>query len=109
VGQGRLTLELPVEATVGDLAGEMARRYPVLTEQPEGLVVAVNDEYQDHLFRLNDGDEIALIPPVSGGAAARFSKLEYVPPSEMPSVAPPLEKGVRGDFPHPDHVTQQAL
>ena len=31
--------------------------------------MAVNDEYQDHLFVLSDGDEVALIPPVSGGAA----------------------------------------
>ena len=68
VGQDRLTLYLAGGATVGDLAGEIARRYPRLTRDPRALVVAVNDEYRDHLFPLGDGDEVALIPPVSGGA-----------------------------------------
>jgi molybdopterin converting factor subunit 1 len=62
-------LDLPAEATVGALVGEVARRHPDLTDEPDALVVAVNDEYQDHLFVLSDGDEVALIPPVSGGAA----------------------------------------
>ena len=44
------------------------RRYPGLTDEPDGLVAAVNDEYRDHPFVLRDGDEVALIPPVSGGA-----------------------------------------
>ena len=47
---------------------EIARRHPGLTDRPDGLVVAVNDEYRDHEFVLGDGDEVALIPPVSGGA-----------------------------------------
>ena len=54
---------------MGALVGEIARRHPALTDEPDGLVVAVNDEYQDQLFVLSDGDEVALIPPVSGGAA----------------------------------------
>ena len=39
-----------------------------MTKSPESLVVAVNREYRDHQYELHDGDEIALIPPVSGGA-----------------------------------------
>ena len=54
---------------MGALVGEVARRHPALTDEPDALVVAVNDEYQDNLFVLSDGDEVALIPPVSGGAA----------------------------------------
>ena len=45
----------------------MVRRFPDLKSDPASLVVAVNDEYRDHLFALDDGDEVALIPPVSGG------------------------------------------
>ena len=41
--------------------------YPNLTSDPDNLVVAINQEYQDHSFGLNHGDEAALIPPVSGG------------------------------------------
>jgi molybdopterin converting factor small subunit len=59
---------LPDGATVGLAAREVVQRFPDITRQPDGLVVAVNDEYRDHLYALDDGDEVALIPPVSGGS-----------------------------------------
>ena len=39
-----------------------------LGDEPEGLLYAVNREYADPDQELRDGDEVALIPPVSGGA-----------------------------------------
>jgi molybdopterin synthase catalytic subunit/molybdopterin converting factor small subunit len=39
-----------------------------LGHEPEGLLYAVNREYADRGQELRDGDEVALIPPVSGGA-----------------------------------------
>jgi molybdopterin synthase catalytic subunit len=39
-----------------------------LGEEPEGLLYAVNREYAERERELEDGDEVALIPPVSGGA-----------------------------------------
>ena len=60
-------MDLPDGATVGYLAEEMVRRFPDLTQDAQRLVVAVNHEYRDHLYGLDDGDEVALIPPVSGG------------------------------------------
>ena len=39
-----------------------------LGDEPEGLLYAVNREYADPDQELGDGDEVALIPPVSGGA-----------------------------------------
>jgi molybdopterin synthase catalytic subunit/molybdopterin converting factor small subunit len=39
-----------------------------LGEEPDGLLYAVNREYADRDRELADGDEVALIPPVSGGA-----------------------------------------
>ncbi len=39
-----------------------------LGDEPEGLLYAVNKEYADGVHALTDGDEVALIPPVSGGA-----------------------------------------
>ena len=44
----------------------MRAKFPGLPEA-ERIVVAVNNEYQEHDFVLSDGDEAALIPPVSGG------------------------------------------
>jgi MoaE-MoaD fusion protein len=39
-----------------------------LGQEPAGLLYAVNREYADRERQLHDGDEVALIPPVSGGA-----------------------------------------
>ncbi len=39
-----------------------------LGDEPEGLLYAVNREYAPRERELHDGDEVALIPPVSGGA-----------------------------------------
>ena len=41
-----------------------------LGDEPEGLLYAVNRRYTDPEHELADGDEVALIPPVSGGAFA---------------------------------------
>lgn len=61
-------MEIGKDATVGRLANEIACIYPQVTQSPESLVIAVNQEYRDHLYGLADGDEVALIPPVSGGS-----------------------------------------
>jgi molybdopterin synthase catalytic subunit len=39
-----------------------------LGEEPAGLLYAVNQEYADRSTALSEGDEVAIIPPVSGGA-----------------------------------------
>ena len=39
-----------------------------LGTEPEGLLYAVNREYAERERELHDGDEVAVIPPVSGGA-----------------------------------------
>jgi molybdopterin synthase catalytic subunit len=50
-------------ATVGDVWATLG-----LGDEPEGLLYAVNREYAARERELRDGDEVALIPPVSGGA-----------------------------------------
>lgn len=66
-GSRSITLQMPYPTTVGDLARQMLKNYPTLVHDAANLVVAVNEEYRDHDFALQDGDEVALIPPVSGG------------------------------------------
>jgi molybdopterin synthase catalytic subunit/molybdopterin converting factor small subunit len=53
-----------------DGVSQVADVWPVLElgDEPEGLLYAVNKEYADRNRPLADGDEVALIPPVSGGA-----------------------------------------
>jgi molybdopterin synthase catalytic subunit/molybdopterin converting factor small subunit len=50
-------------ATVADVWPELG-----LGEEPAGLLYAVNREYAERDRELRDGDEVALIPPVSGGS-----------------------------------------
>jgi MoaE-MoaD fusion protein len=62
-GRGALELELPDGARAGDVWSALA-----LGDRPGGLAVAVNRRYVDDDEPLSEGDEVALIPPVSGGA-----------------------------------------
>ncbi len=62
-GTGERRLDLPAGARAQDVWPELG-----LGEEPEGLLYAVNREYADTDRPLADGDEVALIPPVSGGA-----------------------------------------
>jgi molybdopterin converting factor subunit 1 len=62
-GNGEREVELPARARVRDV-WEALR----LGEEPPGLLYAVNQEYVRRDRRLAEGDEVALIPPVSGGA-----------------------------------------
>jgi molybdopterin synthase catalytic subunit len=59
-GRSRLEIEA---ATVADVWPALG-----LGEEPAGLLYAVNREYAERGRELRDGDEVALIPPVSGGA-----------------------------------------
>ena len=67
VGQRTLPVTLPAGATVAGLLQALVADYPALARSVPNLMVAVNSEYAERTAALNDGDEVALIPPVSGG------------------------------------------
>ena len=58
---------LPDGATVGDLWTVLCAHHPQLSSLGDSTSFAVNREYVDRQHRLSDNDEVALIPPVSGG------------------------------------------
>jgi molybdopterin converting factor subunit 1 len=62
-GTGERRLELDDGATTGDVWSALE-----LGQEPPGLLYAVNKEYAERDRPLAEGDEVALIPPVSGGA-----------------------------------------
>jgi molybdopterin synthase catalytic subunit len=62
-GRERVAVELPDGATVSDLLAAM-------DVAPRSCVVAINREYADESQTVRAGDEVALVPPVSGGADA---------------------------------------
>jgi MoaE-MoaD fusion protein len=61
-GESERALDLDSGARVADVWPPLG-----LGEEPEGLLYAVNKEYAPPDRRLSEGDEVALIPPVSGG------------------------------------------
>jgi molybdopterin converting factor subunit 1 len=68
-GTSSQELELPSGATTGALRAALLAAHPALTDLMGSCVLAVNQEYvaPDTEVVLRDGDEIALIPPLSGG------------------------------------------
>ena len=66
-GARTVALELPDGATPADAAARLASRYPALEWLRRATKPAVNLEYTTWDHALKDGDEVAFIPPVSGG------------------------------------------
>ena len=67
IGQKELILEVPDGMTASALPQQLATQYPRLRTLVSFLKVAVNQEYADGARVLAEGDEVALLPPVSGG------------------------------------------
>jgi molybdopterin synthase catalytic subunit/molybdopterin converting factor small subunit len=63
VGMGENELELPAGARARDVWDVLE-----LGPEPPGLAYAINRQYVDRDHGLEDGDELAIIPPVSGGS-----------------------------------------
>lgn len=68
IGAREIQVELPADATVADLLSEIRAQHPQVGPGLEAGLVAVNQEYVGLGTRLQDGDEVAIIPPVSGGS-----------------------------------------
>jgi molybdopterin converting factor subunit 1 len=66
-GAEDLQVDVPDGATVAVAVAAVLERYPGLRRHARYLAFAVNQSYAKADAVLNDGDELALIPPVSGG------------------------------------------
>jgi molybdopterin synthase catalytic subunit len=66
-GADRFALELPGGSTVADAYAELRRLHPALEARRESVRAALNQEFAGWDDPLGDGDEVAFIPPVSGG------------------------------------------
>ena len=66
-GASERSWELREGATLADLLREIRGSYPGLAPPDVEIVAAVNEEYAEGSVALREGDEVALIPPVSGG------------------------------------------
>ncbi len=66
-GAAELTRDVPAGATVADLWRQLAGEFPDLAAYERAMSSAVNAEYARMTTAVHDGDEVAFLPPVSGG------------------------------------------
>ena len=61
------SLQVEEGTTVGRLRDRVVERYAAVEDRLRGAMVAVNQDYAEDDRLLAEGDEVAFIPPVSGG------------------------------------------
>jgi molybdopterin synthase catalytic subunit len=81
-GRGSDTLELPGVATLRDVFTRYEEQLPQLRTLSKSIAMSINREFATLDSKLEDGDEIAFLPPVSGGLAGHA---EDSPITQLPS------------------------
>jgi molybdopterin converting factor subunit 1 len=66
-GSADLSREAPANATVGDIWRSLVAEFPEMSRYESSISSAVNADYAKMTVPLADGDEVAFLPPVSGG------------------------------------------
>ena len=66
-GAAELSREIATGATIGAVWQQLVREFPDLAEYERSISTAVNADYARMNHALADGDEVAFLPPVSGG------------------------------------------
>ena len=93
VGRASDSLTLPAGATLADLLARYRSEFPRLQPFLPSLALSINREYAAAGQPLHDNDEVALLPPVSGGAPAAEPLVRMVRERIVPhDIVPPLEK-----------------
>ncbi len=67
-GADHISLDLPEKSTIAHAVEELRHRLPALADHLNHIAFALNRSYTKSNTPLQDGDELALIPPVSGGS-----------------------------------------
>jgi len=62
------SIEVAPSSTLADVYESLRRKHPALEPERRSVRGAVNREFADWDATVSDGDEVAFIPPVSGGA-----------------------------------------
>ena len=66
-GAAELSRDVASGATIGDLWRQLAGEFPELARYERSISTAVNADYARMDTEVGDGDEVAFLPPVSGG------------------------------------------
>jgi molybdopterin converting factor subunit 1 len=66
-GSAELARDIKAGATIGDVWSQLAAEFPELAQYERSISSAVNADYARMDQVVSDGDEVAFLPPVSGG------------------------------------------
>lgn len=91
LGSSAYALELREGATVADLLQRLAVDRPLNPAALRGIAVSVNAEYAQSAHVLREGDEVGLLPPVSGGAASASDEAEGAHPAVTALTREPID------------------
>lgn len=67
VGKGQLEIEVDEKCSVESLSKKLYELYPKVESYDSSVRIALNQEFVENDIELKDGDEVAYLPPVSGG------------------------------------------
>jgi len=81
IGRREITVSLAEPATVHSLLAEIARSYPEVAALLDSCFVSVNQEYAPPAAAIAADDEVAILPPVSGGEESADGEQAGVPES----------------------------
>ena len=66
-GCEQTTEEFPEGSSISELLKQISFRFPKLTGMEKAMLIAVGVDYQLRDYKLKNGDEVSLFPPVQGG------------------------------------------
>ena len=69
-GASDLTRELPDGSSARDAWNALVAEFPAMADYTRAISCAVNEDYARLTAALKDGDEVAFLPPVSGGSGS---------------------------------------
>ena len=75
-GTPECELDVPAEATVDDVWRALVRRYPSLEPYGDSTTAAVNADFARRATRVTEEDEVAFLPPVSGGSLLKRQRVK---------------------------------
>jgi len=100
VGHDELEVEINSAATVASVFNQLLADYPALARFGKSLLIAVNQEYATPDQEISDGDELAALPPVSGGSEEMATETQRRR-EEQASNEEPTSTGNAGASPAP--------
>ena len=73
-GESTAQVDVPDGSRAADVWEACVQRWPALATRRQSTVLAVNQEFAKPDVVIRDGDEVALLPPVSGGTNTQHRK-----------------------------------